>query len=335
MAMHRCIVVVAILALAVIASGAAAASTPQARSARLHLPEYIGVLEYLGERSPTNERIDASHSYRAVGLALDIDVYDGGASQTGGAEPPALTELYEQVKRGFGAQAASGARLLREGAVRLGESTGIPAREAVFSTGKSTSYLWVADVHGWLVQMRFDVQTGLEEEGDVSRSEILAALGEPLARLGAVADVPDGTREVSVAIVWDPSTPPAEHRLWMTYLLTRAAHAAKESELRWLPLGEREASFDEELRARTVAVSVYRSLSGAATPLASPYFHDLERIDAAGFLREYVWRYLHRPSWSAPPAGLDLRAFDAWRAEHLSGHVAVTHGHIDLRLATR
>jgi hypothetical protein len=136
-----------------------------------------------------------------------------------------------------------------------------------------------------------------------------------------------------VTILWDTTTPKAERELWMSYLYTRAAQAAKESDDRTLELGEREASFDEEVRARRVAVNLYRSMLRKDPGVHSAYFTDLERVDGAGFLREYVWRYLHSPSWPTPDA-LNLHAFDAWRATHLTAHRPVTHGRIAIRLAT-
>jgi hypothetical protein len=189
--------------------------------------------------------------------------------------------------------------------------------------------------------MRFDVQKGFEEDGHVSRSEILADFGEALAQTVrasshkksrvASAAVP----QVSVAIVWDPATPAGERQLWMTYLLTRAAHAAKESANQRLPLGDRQASFEEEVRARLMALNTFRNLKTQGSQTASAYFSDLDRVEAAGYLREYAWRYLHQAAWTTAPVGLQLKAFDEWRAAHLTSHVPVTRGRIALRLATK
>ncbi|HUN28142.1 MAG TPA: hypothetical protein VMU67_17730 [Steroidobacteraceae bacterium] len=140
-------------------------------------------------------------------------------------------------------------------------------------------------------------------------------------------------RHVNIAIEWDPTTPVNEREIWMAYLFTRAAHVARESEHEQLPLGERAASFDEEVRARRVAVNMFRQLARAHPALSSVYFSDLDRVDAAGFLREYVWRYLKGASWTAEPGSLRLAAFDTWRRTHLRNHVPETHGGIALRLA--
>jgi len=138
-----------------------------------------------------------------------------------------------------------------------------------------------------------------------------------------------------VAILWDPATPPGERKLWTIYLYTRAAALASENDAEPLPLGVRAPTFEGEVRARRVALGLFRELEQTDPDFGSRYFDDLDRVEAAGFLREYVWRYLKQPSWAAqPPADLRLADFDAWRAVHLRHHVPVTHGRIAVRLAS-
>lgn len=216
------------------------------------------------------------------------------------------------------------------------------AREALFTLRKHgatrSTYLIFTAAHGLVIDARFDVAPGLEEDGELSHGEILAALGEAIpatdapvsearARAAAEADA-----AMKVAIEWDPATPEQESKIWLAYLFARAAFAANESS--GAPAaGEREASFEEEVRGRATAVRMFRALKRNDAQLSSAYFSDIDRVDAAGFLREYVWSYLHRPSWQSPPADLNLKAFDAWRATHLADHVPVTHGRIAFRIA--
>jgi hypothetical protein len=307
----------------------------ESATTNLQLPDYIGVLEFMGARTPRGAHVASSYSYRAAGLSLDIDVFDYSVSQLqAGIDDPLLKDQYEKAKAAARSSAPRRAKLLGEDVVQFGTRQRFAAREAVYrlthSEFEQTSYLWLAEVQGRLLEMRFTVQQGFEEDGHVSRSEILAALGEEVVRPLESIAVP----RVNVAIVWDPQTPAAEKQLWMTYLLTRASQAAQESSDRELPLGERQASFEEETRARTMAVNTFRDLQARGLKVESTYFSDLERVDAAGFLREYVWRYLRRDSWITAPPGLKLTAFDEWRASYLEHHVAVTHGAIALRLAT-
>lgn len=308
----------------------------------LALPEYIGPLEFIGEHSgPEGER-SSSYSYRAVGLALEISVTDlGPGGVADGIDAPELLERYREAKQDV--IAATHVRRLkpREVHVPLGPSR--VAREALFTVKKKnnaggSTYLIFTAAHGLVIDARFDVAPGLEEDGSLSHVEILDALGaaipasdEPVrqARARAAAEV---EAAMKVAIVWDPATPEQESRIWLAYLFARAAYAAGESS-EGPTAGEREASFEEEVRGRTMAVNMFRELKRNDARLASVYFNDIDRVEAAGYLREYVWRYLRRGSWKTPPAGLNLDDFDAWRATHLSNHVPVTHGRIAFRLA--
>jgi hypothetical protein len=311
----------------------ATASAVVARAAVLDLPEYIGVLDYMGERTRQDRRPGHSYSYRGAGLALDIDVFD--------YDPPMLLDgtgsplVGRELARMEHAWLERGAKLVRTDTVTLGASGAAPpitAREAVFARRaagfRGTSYLWITARGGRLYEMRFDVRAGFESDGQVSRSESLAALGRAIAH-PTVPPSPPAADQIDVAIQWDPATPPAERRIWATYLYTRAALVAAESGQVSLALGEHTASFDEELRGRLMAVLQYRRMLREHPALHSAYFADLSRVQAAGYLREYVWRYLRAPSWPRPD-GLKLEAFDAWRAVHLRGHVPQTHGRIDI-----
>jgi hypothetical protein len=151
----------------------------------------------------------------------------------------------------------------------------------------------------------------------------------------APAAAPEPDEKVNIEIVWDPATPPPEGRIWMTYLFTRAAFAAREQAKGTGENGESEPTFEEEVRARKMAVSTFRELRHADGKLSSTYFSDVDRVETAGFLREYVWRYLRRDSWNQVPLGLDLTGFDEWRQTELMRHVPVTHGSIALKLAAK
>ncbi|HEY2590398.1 MAG TPA: hypothetical protein VGI35_02300 [Steroidobacteraceae bacterium] len=153
----------------------------------------------------------------------------------------------------------------------------------------------------------------------------------------AAAPPPGGLQTAAapryVEILWDPATPAGERKLWTVYLYTRAAAAASESDTAPLPLGVRPPTFEEEVRARRVTVGLFRQLERDDPDFGSRYFDDLDRVEAAGFMREYVWRYLKQPSWPAQPPELQLAQFDAWRAVHLRYHVPITYGRIAVRLA--
>jgi hypothetical protein len=309
----------------------------------LALPEYIGPLEFIGEHSGPEGEHSASYSYRAVGLALEVSVTDlGPGGVADGIEAPELLERYSEAKQDVISSTHVRRLAPHESNVPLGAAH--LARQALFTVKKNkhgeggSTYLIFTAAHGLVIDARFDVAPGLEEDGSLSHGEILDALGaaipasdEPVrqARARAAAEV---DAAMKVAIVWDPETPEQESRIWLAYLFARAAYAAGESS-EALTAGERVASFEEEVRGRTMAVNMFRALKRNDARLASVYFSDIDRVEAAGFLREYVWSYFHKGSWKTPPAGLNLDGFNAWRATHLMNHVPVTHGRIAFRLA--
>lgn|GEM_PF-1684483 len=325
----------------------------------LTLPEYIGELEFIGERSGAEPGSVASYSYRSLGMALDIQVTDLGANGIAdGADSEELRQRYDEAKQALVASTpVQGLKPASELTVSLGVAPAREAREALYRVAPMPSdetelesdaaradlaggstYLWFTAAHGLVIAARFDVAAGLEEDGAISRGEVLAALGGAIpATADAVVQARARAAEsadaaLKVAILWDPETPEAESRIWLAYLFARAAYAATGSE-GGPTVGEREATFEEEVRGRTIAVSTFRELKRGDARLASTYFNDIERVMDAGFLREYVWSYLRNPSW-AKPEGLKLEAFNEWRAAHLPAHVPVTHGRIAFRLAS-
>jgi hypothetical protein len=340
------LVAVASLALAPADSHAADDPLHDTSIGGLTLPEYIGSLEFIGEHSGPERDISQSYSYRAMGLALEISITDLGAGGVAdGVEGPELLERYVEAQQDvIQSTRVRGLKPRHEGNVTLGARSPRVAREALFTVKKreqgGSTYLVFTAAHGLVIDARFDVAAGFEEDGAITHGEILAALGdaipvsaEPVVQARARA-AREAAAAMRVAIVWDPATPEQESKIWLAYLFARAAYAANEK-TGGPDVGEREASFEEEVRGRSIAVSTFRELRRNDAQLASVYFSDIDRVEAAGFLREYVWSYLRHESWLAAPADLDLQGFDDWRATHLLNHVPVTHGRIAFRLAAK
>jgi hypothetical protein len=310
----------------------------------LVLPQYIGPLEFIGEQGGADPHKSATYSYRAMGLALDIHVSDLGAGGIAdGTSSAELARRFEQTKKNIVAATEVHGLKARECTVPFADGDARSVREAVYHFERrgegGTTYLWFTALHGLVIDARFDVALGFEEDGDIGRSEILAALG---GAIPVSADVVAQARErlakpadssVKVAILWDPETPEGESKIWLAYLFARAAFAANET-AGGPAVGERESSFEEEVRGRQIALTTFRALKRDSAQPESAYFNDIDRVEAAGFLREYVWSYLRHPSWKTAPEKLDLAGFETWRAEHLAHHQPVTHGRIAFRLAS-
>jgi hypothetical protein len=343
----------------VAAPGAAAPATADAPDTHttaiggLTLPAFIGPLEYIGAQSGADRHTMVTYSYRAMGLALDIHIADLGAGGIAdGVDSNELAKRFNEAKQALVAATAVRGLKPHEATVGLGQdltraAAETPkgarlAREAVYRLKREgeggTTYLWFTAAHGLVIDARFDVALGFEEDGDIGRGEILAMLGQAIP---ASADAVVQARArataaeeaaVKLAILWDPETPEEESKIWLAYLFARGAFAANET-AGGPAVGERESTFDEEVRGRTIALVTFRALKHERAQLASTYFSDIDRVEAAGFLREYVWSYLRHTSWTTP-ADLDLAGFEAWRAEHLADHKVVTHGRIAFRLAS-
>ncbi|HEY1266733.1 MAG TPA: hypothetical protein VGH16_05715 [Candidatus Binatia bacterium] len=139
---------------------------------------------------------------------------------------------------------------------------------------------------------------------------------------------PDG-REARLAVNWNPSAvSQKEGALWLGYLLARIQYRSQNNTTAAY-YGPQPAGFEEEVAARDTAGQIYVELRQKERDLNVAYFNDLERVRAAGFMREYVWMYLNRGAWS-DPGGLRLAEFDQWRRANLAGHRAVTYGSISL-----
>jgi hypothetical protein len=310
----------------------------------LSLPQYIGPLEFIGAQGGEDPRTSATYSYRAMGLALDIHISDLGAGGIAdGTRSTELARRFEQTKKSLVAATEVRNLKARESTVPFASGDARAVREAVYHFERrgegGTTYLWFTAIHGLVIDARFDVALGFEEDGDIGRGEILAAIGDAIpASADAVVQARTRANEpadasVKVAILWDPETPEGESKIWLAYLFARAAFAANET-AGGPAVGERESSFEEEVRGRQIALTTFRAMKRDSAEPESVYFNDIDRVEAAGFLREYVWSYLRHPSWKSAPATLDLEGFETWRAEHLADHQPVTHGRIAFRLAS-
>lgn len=144
------------------------------------------------------------------------------------------------------------------------------------------------------------------------------------------ADTLGNSEPCQVTILWgNPPISKLEVTTWVGYLMLRAQEHKGTREC-----GDTvqivQPSFDEELRARDRAVTVYTAVKPKLQDVPVPYFEGLSRAFDAGFRQEYVWTYLYRPTWGAPPENFRLKEFDEWRAVNLNGHEGLTVGALGL-----
>ena len=102
---------------------------------------------------------------------------------------------------------------------------------------------------------------------------------------------------------------------WVRYSLMRSACQLEIGG----PNPARASSFACELKARTQLLEAWAEQRLAMPGIRDTYLDDLDRVEQADFLEEYVVRYFGRKSWELPP-DLDQRGFQQWRRRQLSRH---------------
>lgn len=84
-----------------------------------------------------------------------------------------------------------------------------------------------------------------------------------------------------------------------------------------------DSPFDAECYARDSLAEAWEKMRSDGLSI-DLYLNLMVEVRTAGFIREYVWCYLRRPTWRTP-LWLELAAFEKWAAGRgLSNHQAVT-----------
>jgi hypothetical protein len=140
---------------------------------------------------------------------------------------------------------------------------------------------------------------------------------------------PVAPRQLTISIDWGDAMTTRESGLWIGYLFARMDFIGRNGGRYHRVPGVILPIFDEEVFARGEAAKIYRNLKQRNKTMESPYFNDLEKVDAAGFMPEYVWRYLKRNEWSTVPPNLRAAEFARWSRSNLTGnHAPETRGNV-------
>lgn len=291
------------------------------------LPQNIGPLRYSGEIRYSDRRMGRAFTYNASGTSLKIYVYDFGLRGIpDGPDSIATCDQFESAKR----EIESGGnyenvKLRGEFSRVMGAADGAPvAREAIYEFDRNgihaVSALWVTAADGFFLKLRLSLRAEIGDELDEAREEVLGAIAVALsARTGVAAPVPAvPLQEASIDVEANPDS--ASAAAWLAYAVELARYSGEHPETRPACGGRLAPGFAAELAARQSALREYRARAEAAR--TSSYFNELARVEAAGFLDEYVWRFLRNDRWDvAAPAGLDLDEFEKFRERELATHV--------------
>lgn len=125
--------------------------------------------------------------------------------------------------------------------------------------------------------------------------------------------VTDGDTFYLAETAWTKPDPVLQS--WVSYSLARSTCQ--------LQIGgdnpARASSFNCELTARRLLLQTWLEQKVEAADSTDEYLDDLAQVEAAGYLDEYVARFLEKRHWDLPD-DLETRAFRKWQREHLQGH---------------
>ena len=139
--------------------------------------------------------------------------------------------------------------------------------------------------------------------------------------------------ELNVQVHLDPESIKNEKLLpvWLGYVLGRAAYIDEHPELYRGQKGSLIPRYDEEVEARAGATEIYLELKEKDKTIVSRYFDELAKIKAAGFMREYVWLFLHQNFSASSPTTERIAQFNEWVVQNAPEHKVETYGSITLK----
>jgi hypothetical protein len=297
------------------------------------LPQNIGPLRYTGENRYSDRRMGRSFGYNASGISLNLFVYDYGAHNLAdGPDSVAACEQFEGAKREIELGGNyDNVKLRGESSRRMKPSADAPlTREAIYEFDRNglhaLSVLWVTAADGYFLKLRLSLRTEIGDELDEARAEILSSLATALeARPPRAAPPADAPHEASIEM--NASGDAADSAMWLAYAVSLVQYAREHPDSGPPCGGKFEPPFEVEVEARRAALREYRARP--ANGRRSNYFESLARVEAGGFLDEYVWTYLHSRAWGAsPPHELAIGAFDEFRARELAAHEVQSGAHV-------
>jgi hypothetical protein len=140
---------------------------------------------------------------------------------------------------------------------------------------------------------------------------------------------PVAPKQLTISVDWGDAMTTRESGLWIGYLFARMDFISRNGGRYNRVPGPIAPIFDEEVFARGEAAKIYRNLKKQNKAMESPYFNDLEKVDAAGFMPEYVWQHLKRGDWSEKPSSLRNADFERWARQNLTpNHAPETRGRV-------
>jgi hypothetical protein len=187
-----------------------------------------------------------------------------------------------------------------------------------------------ADDARWIESQESSMRYSLVRAAVIGVAVLLIAPHEVRAQQKSKPVPATHAEPLTVTVLWDDAMSGKEAGVWMGYLFARMKYVSNNGRQYKNVPGVVQPLYEEEVHARTEAVFIYRDIRSRKPEMAAPYFDELDKVEAAGFMREYVWRYLRSSHWVQPAAPLRDAEFDRWASEHLRTHAVQTRGRIAL-----
>ena len=141
----------------------------------------------------------------------------------------------------------------------------------------------------------------------------------PIALVAAANNGALAQKKKSIAIEIGSFDDKDEFSAWVAYALGLADWATKSGAADRSSDGILVPTFDGELDARRMQLQIWSEML-EKQPIRLKYMDELLLVQAAGFLREYIWKFHRQSSWKSEPTGLRLVDFEEWRSRELVNH---------------
>jgi hypothetical protein len=300
---------------------------------KFKLLQNIGPMRFTGENRYPDRRLGRSFGFGTSGISLIVYVYDYGLTGLpDGPDSVPACEQYEKAKfeieQGGNYQ---NVQLRAEVMRRMADSADAPlVREALYEFDRNGihawSYLWLTVADGYFVKLRLSLRAEVKDEMADARVEILTTIARALATRPPRPAQEPSPKPPESSIDLDPAMESAEALLWFGYAAELLRVSRETAGAMPACGGMLVPQYATELAARRVLLRDYQARDAAARN--SDYLSLLARVDAAGFLDEYVWHYLRGAAEKNAPAGLDLAGFEAFRLRELESHAPMTGAHV-------
>ena len=147
---------------------------------------------------------------------------------------------------------------------------------------------------------------------------------EPLTYAYRVARALNRTKAVMIIIDSELETA-SEGAFWLRYSMARFKYRDDEGLPYDLLIGEEAIpSFEEEVAGRTALLKDFEDIQDSLCEATRVATEEMAKAEAEGYMKEYVWQYLHHDGWEKPE-DLKLEEFKEWSAKEIPNHKAPTH----------